>query len=219
MLNDQNTPKSGHIRKENVQRIIQAAEVEFAQFGFKGASMLSIAKRADLPRPNVHYYYKSKLDLYMAVLMDILELWNAAFTHVSAADEPGEALSSYIRAKVMYAKSNPLASKIYANEMIHGAPHLSEYMAGDYRRWVNDKSQVIMEWISQGKMDPVDPFYLLFLIWGATQHYSDFSIQVNTALDQESITDQDYEKIADNLCHIILKGCGIQGAAILNRQI
>lgn len=206
----QNKYKTGKIRSDNRAKIIAIAETEFAEFGYKGASIMNIAKRADMPRANVHYYFKSKLELYKKVLFDILKLWNDAFNQITPEDDPAEAIGAYIRAKVMYSKTNPLASKIFANEIIHGAPQISEYLNSDFRDWLNSKSAVIEHWIKQGKMDPVDPLFLIMLIWSATQHYADFSTQVSAVLDKEKLTEQDFEDVSDNLIHIILKGCGIK---------
>ena len=206
----QNKYKTGKIRSDNRAKIIAIAEMEFAEFGYKGASIMNIAKRADIPRANVHYYFKSKLELYKKVLFDILKLWNDAFNQITPEDDPAEAIGAYIRAKVMYSKTNPLASKIFANEIIHGAPQISEYLNSDFRDWLNSKSAVIEHWIKQGKMDPVDPLFLIMLIWSATQHYADFSTQVSAVLDKEKLTEQDFENVSDNLIHIILKGCGIK---------
>lgn len=206
----QNKYKTGKIRSDNRAKIIAIAEMEFAEFGYKGASIMNIAKRADIPRANVHYYFKSKLELYKKVLFDILKLWNDAFNQITPEDDPAEAIGAYIRAKVMYSKTNPLASKIFANEIIHGAPHISEYLNSDFRDWLKAKSAVIEHWIKQGKMDPVDPLFLIMLIWSATQHYADFSTQVSAVLDKENLTEKDFEDVSDNLIHIILKGCGIK---------
>lgn len=210
MTSSQKNYKTGKIRTDNLAKIIEAAEFEFALSGFKGASIMSIAKRANLPRPNIHYYFPNKLELYNRVLMDVLALWNDAFDQITADDDPAVAIGDYIYAKVMYSKTNPLASKVFANELIHGAPHLSEYLNSDYREWLVGKSEVMQTWINQGKMDPVDPFYLILLIWSSTQHYADFSVQVSTVLGKQELADSDYEDIAANLQHIILKGCGIK---------
>jgi TetR/AcrR family transcriptional regulator len=210
MENLHNKYKTGQIRTDNRAKIIAIAEREFAEFGYKGASIMNIAKRANMPRANVHYYFKSKLELYKKVLTDILQLWNQAFNQITHEDDPADAIGAYIKAKVMYSKTNPLASKIFANEIIHGAPRINEYLNSDFRDWLRSKSAVIEHWIKQGKMDPVDPLFLIMLIWSATQHYADFSTQVNAVLDKEALTDQDFEDVANNLTHIILKGCGIQ---------
>jgi TetR/AcrR family transcriptional regulator len=210
METPQNKYKIGQIRTDNRAKIIAIAEMEFAEFGYKGASIMNIAKRANMPRANVHYYFQNKLELYKKVLTDILQLWNQAFNQITPEDDPADAIGAYIKAKVMYSKTNPLASKIFANEIIHGAPRINEYLNSDFREWLRSKSAVIEQWIKQGKMDPVDPLFLIMLIWSATQHYADFSTQVNAVLDKKELTDQDFEDIANNLTHIILKGCGIQ---------
>ena len=135
----QNKYKTGKIRNVNRVKIIAIAEIEFAEFGYKGVSIMNIAKRADMPRANVHYYFKSKLELYKKVLFDILKLWNDAFNQITPEDDPAKAIGAYIRAKVMYSKTNPLASKIFANEIIHGAPQISEHLNSDFRDWLNSE--------------------------------------------------------------------------------
>src|SRR5690242_9006825 len=45
-------------------RILAAAESVFAETGFSGATTAEIAKRAGVPKANLHYYFKTKTDLY-----------------------------------------------------------------------------------------------------------------------------------------------------------
>lgn len=205
--------KSGQIRLDNEAEILRAAEQEFADHGFKGASINSIARRAGLPRTNVHYYFNSKLDLYVAVLTGVIDLWNESFGKITPEDDPADALGAYIHSKVMYSQSHPQASKIFASEIIHGAPNLSRYLNKEFRIWFRQKAAVIQSWIDMGKMDEVDPYYLIFLIWGATQHYADFDAQVRAVLGKTRLTNKDYERISANLTRIILKGCGIEPPA------
>ena len=201
--------KSGRIRRNNEAKILDAAEQEFSERGFGGASMDRIATQAGIPRTNVHYYFNNKLDLYIAVLTGIVDLWNEAFNQITPEDDPADALSAYIRAKIQYSKSNPRASKIFASEIIHGAPNLTAYLNKDFRIWLREKAKVIQSWIDSGKMDAVDPFYLIFLIWSSTQHYADFEVQVSSVLGKKKLSKKDYDEVTANLTHIILKGCGI----------
>src|SRR5882762_1357645 len=62
-------------------KILSAAEAVFAEHGFSGASMSEIARRAGIPKPNLHYYCKTKEELYRRVMQRILDLW------LSTADE------------------------------------------------------------------------------------------------------------------------------------
>lgn len=209
ILNNRNTNPVGRIRQKNQLRIIAAAEEEFVTFGFKGASMKRIAERAELPRANIHYYFKNKVDLYAAVLGDILDVWNSTITGINPDDDPKETLTAYIRAKVLSAKNNPNASRIFASEIIHGAPHLGQYLKQDYRGEVLKITNGFQSWIDQGKMDPVDPTHLLFMIWGSTQHYADFGVQVRATMGKDSLDDDDFEKVITSITHVILKGCGL----------
>jgi TetR/AcrR family transcriptional regulator len=190
--------------------------MEFAEFGYKGASIMNIAKRANLPRANVHYYFNSKLELYKKVLFDILKLWNDPFNQITPEDDPADAIGACIEAKVLYSKTNPLASKIFANEIIHGAPRISEYLNSDFREWLQSKSTVIEQWIKQGKMDAVDPLFLIMLIWSATQHYADFSTQVSAVLNKPQLSDKDFDHVADSIQDLPL--LLLQIKYILNKQ-
>ena len=202
--------KIGRIRQINLEKIFAAAEEEFAKEGFKGASMQRIADRVALPRTNVHYYFNNKQTLYGSLLQRIVRIWNDAFDQIRAEDDPETALENYIRAKLRYSRDRPLASRIFANEMIHGAPHIGDYLHQELREWLALKASVIQQWIDQGRMDPIDPLQLIFMIWSTTQHYADFAVQVCAVMGKQELSGDDYERIADTVCHVILKGCGLR---------
>ncbi|WP_213879704.1 TetR/AcrR family transcriptional regulator [Pseudomonas sp. dw_358] len=200
---------ASRIRQKNEETIIQAAEDEFARHGFKGTSMNTIAVKAGLPKANLHYYFTNKLGLYVAVLSNIIELWDSTFNNLDANDDPAEALTRYIRAKMEFSRRQPQASRIFAMEIISGGECLSEYFSQDYRLWFSGRAQVFQDWIEAGKMDPVDPVHLIFLLWGSTQHYADFATQICRVTGRSRLTKQDFETAGDNLIRIILKGCGL----------
>lgn len=199
----------GSIRQKNKAVIFNAAKKEFVTYGFKGASIKRIAERANIARANIHYYFQDKTDLYQQLLSNIIDVWNRDYDTLSVDKDPKQALSAYIRAKVMYSKDDPDSSRIFASELIHGAPVLTEYLNGDFGCWLQSKVDVINAWIEQGLIDKVNPHHLLFLIWSSTQHYADFNVQVVAALDKEVMSDEDFEDVVSSLTQIILKGCGI----------
>lgn len=200
----------GNIRQKNKELILNAAKKEFVTYGFKGASIKRIAEIAKIPRANIHYYFSDKTDLYQQLLSAILDVWNTNYDTLNADDDPKTALTAYIRAKIMYSKEDPDASRIFASEIIHGAPVLHEYLATDFKQWVQRKVSVIETWIEQDLIDAINPYHLLFLIWSSTQHYADFNVQVLAALDKKQMLEKDYEDVVASLTHIILKGCGIK---------
>jgi len=202
--------KPGKIREKNLEVILSAAEEEFALHGYRGASTQAIADRAGLPKANIHYYFKNKQSLYSAVLESIMGVWNEVLEDVSADDDPKEVLTNFIRKKMELAYAKPKASKLFAMEIIAGAPNLKEYIRTDMRQWVRNKTKVFEEWIADGKMAEVDPVHLIFLIWSSTQHYADFETQVLTLMNRAEFEEADIDHITDFLTHMVLSGCGLK---------
>ncbi|HEY0685943.1 MAG TPA: TetR/AcrR family transcriptional regulator [Steroidobacter sp.] len=200
---------AGRIRQKNEQLILSAAEEEFARHGYKGATVNGIAQRAGLPKANVHYYFNSKLELYAAVLSGIIELWDGTLNELHADDDPAAVLPAYIAAKMRFSREYPLASRIFAIEMINGAPNLEGYFNDEYREWFRGRTEVFRAWAEQGKIVPIDPAHLIFLLWSSTQHYADFACQINASLGKESLTEQDYEAATRTLTQVVLRGIGV----------
>ena len=203
------TARQTNPRDKHFMTILNAAEQEFAQHGLNGARMQAIADRASLPKANVHYYFKNKDGLYLAVLNNIMASWNTFFNDVNIDDDPGEALDKFIRQKVKLSFEQPTASRLFANEMLQGAPYLSDYLQKVMRPWVKQRAAIIQAWINAGKMRATDPVLLIFMIWATTQHYADFQAQVLSILDEESYNDTLTEKIADFLSVTILTSLGL----------
>jgi len=202
--------KSGKIREKSIEHILSAAQQEFVINGFKGTTIQAIADRAQLPKANIHYYFKNKENLINAVLENILDLWDEVLGDISVDDNPKEVLEHFIRTKVRMSFTHPGPSKLFAMEIIQGAQHLKDYARTYLRKWVREKAKVFEQWIAAGKMSEVDPVHLIFLIWSSTQHYADFETQILTIMNRGEYEEDDIEHISDFLCRVIINGCGIQ---------
>ncbi|MGM0831197.1 TetR family transcriptional regulator C-terminal domain-containing protein [Halomonas qinghailakensis] len=192
------------------QSILSAAEQVFAQYGYRGASLQAIADQAGLPKANILYYMGSKQALYVRLLNRMMRRWNAVLEDITPESDPGQVLSDFIRTKMVLGQRYPEGSKLFAAEILAGAPFLSDYLSGELKEWVASRAMIIRQWSIQGKMDNVDPRWLIFLIWSATQHYTEYSAQVNGILGSEALSEMDLESICQFLEQVILKGCGIQ---------
>lgn len=191
------------------RRILDAAESVFAEAGFNGATTAEIARRAGIPKANLHYYFKTKDDLYEQVLTGIVNTWLHTADEITAEADPAHALAHYITAKIELAREQPIPSRVFANEVIHGAPHLGTYLGSELRSWVEAKAKVIRGWITAGKMREVDPRHLLFMIWASTQTYADFAAQISAVLGRDQLSQQEYKAVARQVTEIILRGCGL----------
>lgn len=203
----------GHIRLRNRALILAAAEEVFANQGYRGATTAAIAAKAGLPKANVHYYFGTKEALYHAVLEDILGLWLGELDRITEANDPATALADYIRAKIRHSRERPLASKVYANEMIRGARHTRDFLKNELRSLVKDKARVLDAWAAAGRIEPVDPVHLFSIIWAATQHYADFEVQVGALVGRRQLAARDYDEAAETIVRMVLRGLGLQYTA------
>jgi TetR/AcrR family transcriptional regulator len=190
----------------NIERILDAALDVFAAYGFRGARIDQIAAAAGLSKPNLLYYFRTKDALYTAVLRRTLEMWLEPLRELDSRSDPRAALSAYIARKLAYSRSHPTASRLFAMEMLQGAPLLQQALAGPLADLVEAKSRTIEGWITQGRLAPVDPKHLIFAIWATTQHYADFATQIQ-AITGGSLADEAfYETTRTMLERILLDG-------------
>jgi len=203
-------PAKGSIRRDREARILAAAERVFAGAGFAGATMAAIAAQADLPKANLHYYFGSKQELYQAVLAQTLRDWLAPTAVITLQADPAGAIEAYIRAKMGMALQRPHASRVFANELLHGAPVVRELLATELRELVQAKAAVLAQWIAQGRMAAVDPQHLFFSIWAATQTYADFEVQVCAVLDQPALDTVQQARATEHVVALLLRGCGLR---------
>jgi TetR/AcrR family transcriptional regulator len=174
------------IQSENRDLILRAALDVFSAYGFRGATVDQIAAKSNLSKPNLLYYFRRKEDIYVAVLEHTLAEWLTPLRTLDVKSDPIAELTRYITAKLEMSFSNPVASRLFANEILHGAPHVGKFLQGPLRELVEAKAHVIGQWVSQGKINPVDPTHFIFAIWAVTQHYADFSVQVEALIGAPS---------------------------------
>ncbi|MCE1117414.1 MULTISPECIES: TetR/AcrR family transcriptional regulator [Pseudomonas] len=198
------------IRRRNVEKILQAAEQVFAAKGYGATSMGDIAEQAQLPRSNLHYYFSTKDELYRAVLQDLLDVWKQDALCFERFDDPRVVLTSYIRAKMGHSRSRPLGSKIWAEEILHGAPVLGPTLDDTLVPWAQLKEAKIRSWVEDRRILPVEPSALLYMIWAATQHYADFGYQVTLLNDGMPLTDPAFESAVQTVTGVILRGIGLE---------
>ncbi len=199
----------GAKRKLNETRILRAAERVFAERGFSAASTAAIARSAGLPKANLHYYFRTKEALYRRVLETIIARWVATSDPIQPDADPKAALSAYIAGKIEQSRRRPHASKVFANEILHGAPSIATRLRGDLKIWLETKCGVIDGWVAAGRMAPVDAKHLFFIIWAATQTYADFDVQAAALLGRRKLRPADFRAANSLVSLMVLSACGL----------
>lgn len=186
--------------------ILQAGLSQFSKYGIHGATLEHIAECAGVSKTNLLYYFPSKDVLYIEVLKQILSIWLAPLRAFRRDLEPLAAIGEYIRLKMEVSRDYPEASRLFCMEMLQGAPLLMGELAGDVRPLVEEKSAIVAAWVAQGKLAPVDPHHLIFMIWATTQHYADFSVQVEAVTGATLKDDAFFRHTVENVQRMIIDG-------------
>lgn len=173
---------TSRIQTRNREAILQAALDVFSNAGFRGATLDQIASAAGLSKPNLLYYFPSKEAVHAALLTQLLETWLDPLRAINPAGEPMAEIKSYAHRKLELARDYPRESRLFANEMLQGAPRMRSIIETDLRQLVADKAAILSNWMAQGRLARVDPTHLIFSIWALTQHYADFDVQVRAVL-------------------------------------
>ena len=176
----------------------------FSTHGFRGSTVDQIAVSAGMSKANVLYYFKKKQDIYTAVLERTLSVWLDPLDELDANGNPIDELWNYARQKLQLSREAPLASRLFANEILQGAPAIGPFLNNDLKVLVTEKCRIIQAWIDAGKLAPIAPLHLLFLIWSCTQHYADFEPQIR-ALNAAD-TDKLYKDAEATLKLILTRG-------------
>jgi TetR/AcrR family transcriptional regulator len=200
------TRKRTRIQEENEARILDAALEVFSTFGFRGATVDQIAVLAGMTKPNLLYYFRRKQDIYFAVLRRTLEMWLQPLEELSPQGEPEDELKAYIDRKLEMSRENPTASRLFAMEIMQGAPVLGSVLTGPMKRLVDEKAAVLRRWIAAGRLAQVDPYHLIFMVWATTQHYADFEVQIRAVLGPAADRPEHFETARRTLEQLFLKG-------------
>ena len=173
------------IQKKNMNIILEAALEVFSQHGYSGATLDQISKQARMSKPNILYYFTSKEAIHLSLLQGLLNKWLEPLRQLDPNGDPISEINSYVQRKLEMSKMYPRESKLFAIEILQGAKFLRNYLQSDLKLLVENKVELINDWINQGKIAKINPIHLIFSIWATTQHYSDFEIQIQLILGND----------------------------------
>jgi len=200
------TRKRTRIQAVNEERILDAGLDIFSAYGFRGTTVDQIATAAGMTKPNLLYYFRRKRDIYLAVLNRTHEMWLQPLEELTYDGNPVEEVAAYIDRKLDMARENPKASRLFAMEVIQGAPVLGDVLEGRLKTLVDEKAQIIRRWVAEGRLSPIDPYHLIFMIWASTQHYADFDTQIRAVLGPRAGGGQHFENAKTTLKRVFLNG-------------
>ena len=185
----EDTPKPSRIQRRNRKRILDAALEVFSQYGFRGATLDQIASEAGLSKPNILYYFSGKEEIHVTLLNALMDTWLDPLREIDPEGDPLEELLQYVHRKLDMSREFPRESRLFANEIIHGAPRMGPDLETVLKPLLEQSAAMIDGWVAEGRLAPVDARHLIFSIWATTQHYADFDAQLQVLMEGQDVHD------------------------------
>lgn len=178
--------KPSRIQQRNRRVILDAALEVFSKHGYRGATLDQIAAEAGLSKPNILYYFNGKEDIHVTLLSQLMETWLDPLVELDPEGDPRREILDYVERKLTMSRELPRESRLFANEILQGAPRIEPELHSHLKPLFDEKCAVIAGWVAAGKLPALDPQHLIFSIWATTQHYADFEAQAQILLGAET---------------------------------
>lgn len=158
------------IPTEAYGRILDAAEELFSEQGYDAVSMSAIAERASVSKANIFHHFKTKRELYLAVLKYACHESTCLLDNiVQAAGNLEGRLCHFIQAHMAYLYEHRRVTRLILRELIENDPRqgheiAEEVLGENFTRFVG----ILREGQTRGELrDDVDPAIVAALLVGA----------------------------------------------------
>ncbi|QYF94303.1 TetR/AcrR family transcriptional regulator [Massilia sp. PAMC28688] len=193
--------------------ILAEAVRVFAEAGYEGASIATVAENTGLSKQNLMYYFPTKQALYQRVLDGVLDDWLERMDSLADPErEPRDVLRAYIQAKLRFSREQPWASRVYAMEVISGAQLYGEQIQKRVVPLLRKDIDVFERWIGEGRIGQVNATHLLFAIWAMTQSYADFATQMALVLNRKQLSKKDFDDAENMITNMVLAAVALPAA-------
>lgn len=144
------------------EKILTAAREVFTKKGFAAARMQEIADEADINKGLLHYYFRSKENLFRAVFDDAFAKFAPQINHIFEADLPlFEKIEAFVDQYIDFLLRNPYLPSFILNELNTNPEEFVKDILS--RREKPNPMKLIMQIQMEteaGNIKPVNPIHL-----------------------------------------------------------
>ena len=154
---------------EAERRILRAAVIVFAEKGYDGARTEEIAVRAGVNKAMIHYYFKSKENLYVTIIESLFnEISLILGTHLSMIDAnaPEQGISSFVDEYIEFIYTHRIFIKVLKWEFARGDAIVPRVVGNVLRTHTERILKIFRGAARDGHLRPIDPRQLFVSIMG-----------------------------------------------------
>ena len=196
-------------KKEKEEAILEAALKIIKNKGFHRARMSDIAKAANISYGLVYHYFKTKEDLFEAILY---RWWDSLFELMKDINEAQSDVKMKLRHIIAYFldtyQDNPELVNIFITEISRSTSNLTAERLDYFKKFMSLTEAVITEGQENETLrNDFKARYLTYIFLGALEAF----ISTMVLSDQEIKGDSQKERIADSILEVFLNGAKKQG--------
>ena len=164
-------------RSQRIQSILDAAQRVFFSRGYLGATMEEVAFQAQVSKPTVYQYFKTKDDLFFSLMLPVVETIASELGKIEGKLERGEYLSGAVLLRDFFDglfrayDESPAAFRIV---QLFQQTGLVRELNEEICSALNSKGgrnfrlarKIVEEGISQGLLKDTDPYEFVDVVWG-----------------------------------------------------
>jgi TetR/AcrR family transcriptional regulator len=183
------------------QRVLAAAEEQFAQHGFSGTSLADISQQCGISDGLILHHFQSKKNLYHQVLEKLADQYAEVLIQAKgAASTPGESIRQTLRASFNFWKQDAAYQRISLWAHLEGN---SEY-AGKEAALTSGLAQSVIQLQEQGLLDDrYSPAVLLTMIIGPIHFWLRYREQFKVSLHLSETPDELDSQFIDQLIQLV----------------
>ncbi len=151
------------------ERILDAAELIFAQRGFFAARVAEIAREAGVADGTIYLYFKSKDDLLISLFESRMERVNNLLRDaIATGTTPTDKLNLFIRTHLQMVQDNPNVAEVLTVELRQSSKFMKEYANPRFGEFLKLLGEIIAEGQQTGEFNPDVPATIIArVIFGA----------------------------------------------------
>jgi AcrR family transcriptional regulator len=164
-------------RSQRIQSILDAARLVFRNRGYLGATMGEVAFEAQVSKPTVYQYFKTKEDLFFSLMLPVIETMGSELSNLEGRLSRGEygsgaaLLGDLFDGLIRVYEEFPVAFRIV---QLFQQSRLVRELDEEIRTALNEKGgrnfvlarKIVEQGIKRGLLKKTDPYRFVDVIWG-----------------------------------------------------
>ena len=182
------------------EQLVQSARLVFARYGFKKTALDDIAREARKGKSTIYYYFKSKDDIFKAVIDAEAEIRSKSIEdQISAIEDPQQKLKTYIYVRMLSLKNVGNYYEAIKNDLLDNLYFVNSLRTKHFDAEVNVVRNLLLEGVDKGIYTIQNPELTAKTVVTLLQGFE-------VPLIQKNLSDEELQRSVDEMLNILFFG-------------